>query len=174
MLDFISRKVLFIKIFQIFYKRAIFTLPLPHAHKPSDSQISARFSIFCAAGSLADAMCVLLEYNRWDQALNFVRQKMDHDVEHFVLFQMLITQCLKTKNLEKLQQIWELMPHGFGIFDLLSLIRHYLADSGSNLVDGKLQNSVLCTSKDDIMAVEAVRPQLLKMWNAIMIEKMGK
>lgn len=100
--------------------------------------------------------------------MQFVQQKMDHDVEHFVLFQLLVTQCLKIKNLERLQQIWELMPHGFGIFDLLSLMRHYLADTGvygSNigLTNRVLQNKVLCDSKNDIFAVGAIRSQILKM-----------
>jgi len=107
-----------------------------------------------------------------------VQQKMDHDVEHFVLFQLLVTQCLKIKNLDRLQQIWELMPHGFGIFDLLSLMRHYLADTsivGANtaLTSRVLQNKVLCDSKNDIFAVGAIRSQLLKMWGVVVTEKSG-
>jgi len=159
------------KVPQNFFKRAIQALP-PLSSCVSDEQIMSRFSLLCSVGSLTDAMRLLLEYDRWEQAREFARNKMDHDVDHFVLFQLLLNFCLKVKSLEKLQQIWEIMPNGFGIFDLLSIVKHYLlADptnrSSPNVASaGIVQKRVLEEKEDEMFVVEAFRPQLLQMWNA--------
>ncbi len=92
---------------------------------------------------------------------------MDHDVDHFILFQILLTSALKARDTKKLGQIWDVMPHGFGIFDLLAVIRHYLSealpeDSGTEEKPAK----VLAEREEEILMVEVFRPQLLKMWNA--------
>lgn len=90
---------------------------------------------------------------------------MDHDVDHFVLFQIFLSHALKARSTAKLNQIWEIMPHGFGIFDLLSLVKHLLVE---NTMEDNANNSgsVLAEDEEEILMVEVFRPQLLRMWNA--------
>jgi hypothetical protein len=93
---------------------------------------------------------------------------MDHDVEHFVLFQILLNYCLQVRSLSKLQKVWEFMPNGFGIFDLLSIVKHYLFvdPSRPHGSGGVLPKRVLEEKEDEMFVVEAFRPQLLQMWKA--------
>jgi hypothetical protein len=103
---------------------------------------------------------------RWEQALAFARQRMDHDVDHFVLFQILLSHALKARSIVRLNQIWEVMPHGFGIFDLLSLVRHELVENPNDERGEGGGTKVLADDDEEILMVEVFRPQLLRMWNA--------
>lgn len=118
---------------------------------------------------------------RWEQALAFAKQRLDHDVDHFVLFQIFLTHALKVRSTTRLNQIWDIMPHGFGIFDLLSLVRHLLmensilgetaSENNNNNNDGNSENNnnnrqVLAEDEDEILMVEVFRPQLLRMLKA--------
>eukprot|EP00026_Physarum_polycephalum_P001994 Phypoly_transcript_01998.p1 GENE.Phypoly_transcript_01998~~Phypoly_transcript_01998.p1 ORF type:complete len:894 (+),score=143.30 Phypoly_transcript_01998:101-2782(+) len=145
-----------------FHARALLALPpLPDGEIP-DAQLTCRFEILCASGNLADGLRLLLDYDRWDQALAFAKSRMDHDVDHFMLFQILLSHALKARSTARLSQIWEVMPHGFGIFDLLALVRHLLIEDSDEERVGK----VMADDDEEILMVEVFRPQLLRMWSA--------
>ena len=68
--------------------------------------------------------------------MTFAKSRMDHDVDHFVLFQILLSHALNARSTVRLSQIWEVMPHGFGIFDLLALVRHELIEGSEEETTG--------------------------------------
>lgn len=156
---------------------------------------------------------------------------MDHDVDHFMLFQILLSHALKARSTVRLSQIsfssppsppsflhscasassagfgnqkkrrvktakekksntcflfsfslspflislyaltlkkiWQVMPHGFGIFDLLSLVRSLLIEERGEDRGGEGERrKVMADDDEEILMVEVFRPQLLRMWNA--------
>src|SRR5438094_592176 len=102
-----------------YYIRALQCLP---SLTPQQS-IQARVELLCTAGQSPRGVQFLLNLKEWKAAVKILQSRLNEDIEHCELFNLLLTYALKIKDYSLLPDIWDFMPKSFQILDLLKLIR---------------------------------------------------